>query len=107
MIATKIATVAPYTVIPAEAGIQSSVPSGEASIFILGGEGEALMRYSERSAAKAKNLRCLSQRKADTESSYAAFTPGHDTSAALALWSCGLDFRFLATLGMTGKGTEL
>ena len=40
--------------------------------------------HSERSAAESKNLRCLSQRKADMENSHAVITLGHDRCLGLA-----------------------
>ena len=57
--------------------------------------------HSERSGAESKNLKCLSLRKANKESSYAVFTLGHDVTM---VWISGLavmDFGFLAALGIT------
>ena len=41
------------------------------------------------SGVESKNLKCLSQRKADIENSLAVFALGHDISAAPAVRSCG------------------
>ena len=44
------------------------------------------------SVAESKNLKCLSQHKAEIGSPYSVFAPGHDRSTALAVRSCGYGF---------------
>ena len=59
--------------------------------------------HSERSRAESKNLKWLSQRKADRECPDVDITLGHDIGALLAAGSAVTDLGFLPALGMTER----